>query len=82
MAAAAIEIFIPILRVLLCFVVTIPALLAWQVVPRAVPRHHYAALSGADLSFGASFNLHFVIPLAVGYAGVITFFTGFDYLVG
>nr|XP_009412552.2 PREDICTED: uncharacterized protein LOC103994019 [Musa acuminata subsp. malaccensis] len=51
-AAAAIDIFIPILRFLLCFVVTIPAILSWRVVPVAVPRHLYAAFSEADRGHG------------------------------
>lgn len=91
MATAGIDNFIPIVRFLLCFVVTILAILSWRVVPGAVPRHLYAAFSEADLSIGASFNVHFIIPVATAYAavlllhryaGVITFFTGFDYPIG
>ncbi|RWW05435.1 hypothetical protein BHE74_00006986 [Ensete ventricosum] len=92
--AAAIGVSIPVLRFLLCFVATIPVSLAWRLVPGTLPRHLYAALSGAVLSylsFGASSNLHFLIPMAMSYAsmlfirryaGVITFFIGFGYLIG
>jgi lysophospholipid acyltransferase len=54
----------------------------------------YAAASGAFLSylsFGFSSNLHFLVPMTIGYAsmaiyrpkcGIITFFLGFAYLIG
>ncbi|CAD5175288.1 unnamed protein product [Musa acuminata subsp. malaccensis] len=92
--AAVIGFSIPVLRFLLCFVATIPVSFMWRVVPGTLPRHLYAALSGAvlsHLSFGASSNLHFLILMAMGYAsmvlvrryaGLITFFTGFTYLIG
>ncbi|XP_074592208.1 lysophospholipid acyltransferase 1-like [Curcuma longa] len=92
--AAAIGVSIPVLRFLICFVATIPVSLLWRLVPGVLPRHLYAAFSGAVLSylsFGASSNLHFLIPMAMGYssmllfrryAGVITFFAGFGYLIG
>ncbi|CAL9047598.1 lysophospholipid acyltransferase 1-like [Musa acuminata AAA Group] len=92
--AAAIGVSVPVLRFLFCFVATIPVSLAWRLVPGTLPRHLYAALSGAVLSylsFGASSNLHFLIPMSVSYAsmlfirryaGAITFFAGFGYLIG
>ncbi|CAL9087881.1 unnamed protein product [Musa textilis] len=92
--AAAIGVSIPVLRFLFCFVATIPVSFVWRVVPGTLPRHLYAALSGAvlsHLSFGASSNLHFLILMAMGYAsmllvrryaGLITFFTDFAYLIG
>ncbi|CAL9052231.1 unnamed protein product [Musa banksii] len=92
--AAVIGFSIPVLRFLFCFVATIPVSFMWRVVPGTLPRHLYAALSGAvlsHLSFGASSNLHFLILMAMGYAsmvlarryaGLITFFTGFTYLIG
>ncbi|KAG6467948.1 lysophospholipid acyltransferase 1-like [Zingiber officinale] len=92
--AAAIGVSIPVLRFLLCFVATIPVSLFWRLVPGVLPRHLYAAFSGAVLSylsFGSSSNLHFLIPMSMGYssmllfrryAGVITFFAGFAYLIG
>ncbi|XP_072967045.1 lysophospholipid acyltransferase 1-like [Typha angustifolia] len=92
--AAAIGVSVPVLRFLLCFVATIPVSYGWRFVPGNQAKHLYAAISGAFLSylaFGASSNLHFLIPMAVGYAsmrllrryaGVVTFFAGFAYLIG
>lgn len=92
--AAAIGVSIPVLRFLLCFVSTIPASFLWRLVPGTLRKHLYAGLSGAALSylsFGFSSNLHFLIPMAVGYAsmllcrrycGILTFFAGFGYLIG
>nr|XP_010934444.1 lysophospholipid acyltransferase 1 isoform X2 [Elaeis guineensis] len=92
--AAAIGVSVPVLRFLHCFVATIPVSLAWRLVPGTLPKHLYAAVTGAVLSylsFGLSSNLHFLIPMALGYAsmrlfrrhcGIITFFIGFGYLIG
>lgn len=93
--ALAIGVSVPVLRFLLCFVATIPVSFAWRLVPGgALGRHLYAGLSGAALSylsFGFSSNLHFLIPMAMGYAamllfrhrcGIVTFFAGFGYLIG
>nr|CAD1844537.1 unnamed protein product [Ananas comosus var. bracteatus] len=92
--AAAIGVSVPVLRFLLCFVATIPVSFAWRLVPGALGRHLYAGLAGAALSylsFGFSSNLHFLIPMAMGYAamllfrrhcGIVTFFAGFGYLIG
>ncbi|CAM8934756.1 unnamed protein product [Rhodiola kirilowii] len=92
--ASAIGVSVPVLRFLLCFVATIPAGLLWRIVPTQLGKHIYAALSGATLSylaFGFSANLHFLVPMLLGYAsmvlirrkcGIITFFTGFGYLIG
>ncbi|KAJ6797287.1 lysophospholipid acyltransferase 1-like [Iris pallida] len=92
--ASAIGVSIPVLRFLLCFVATIPVSFLWRFLPSGAPKHLFAALSGAALSylsFGLSSNLHFLIPMALGYAsmllfrrraGLLTFFSGFGYLIG
>lgn len=92
--ASAIGVSIPVLRFLLCFAATIPVSFFRRIVPGSMPKHLYAALSGAFLScfsFGFSSNLHFLIPMALGYSsmllcrrycGVVTFFAGFGYLIG
>ncbi|GFZ02154.1 MBOAT (membrane bound O-acyl transferase) family protein [Actinidia rufa] len=93
--AMAIGVSVPVLRFLLCFVATLPVSLLCRVVPGgAPPKHLFAAASGAFLSylsFGVSSNLHFLIPMLLGYAsmalyrrrcGIITFFLGFAYLIG
>uniref|UniRef100_A0A1D1YMW2 Lysophospholipid acyltransferase n=1 Tax=Anthurium amnicola TaxID=1678845 RepID=A0A1D1YMW2_9ARAE len=93
--AAAIGVSVPVLRFLLCFAATIPVSFLWRLVPGGpLARHLYAGLSGAVLSyisFGVSSNLHFLIPMALGYAsmllfrrhcGIFTFFAGFGYLIG
>ncbi|XP_038970617.1 lysophospholipid acyltransferase 1-like [Phoenix dactylifera] len=92
--AAAIGVSVPVLRFLLCFVSTIPVSFAWRLVPGTLPKHLYAAVTGAVLSylsFGFSSNLHFLIPMGLAYAsmrlfrrhcGIITFFIGFGYLIG
>ncbi|XP_010933881.1 lysophospholipid acyltransferase 1 [Elaeis guineensis] len=92
--ASAIGVSIPVLRFLLCFVATIPVSFLWRFVPGTLAKHLYAGLSGAALSylsFGFSSNLHFLIPMAAGYAsmllcrrycGILTFFVGFGYLIG
>ncbi|CAN1186236.1 Lysophospholipid acyltransferase 1 [Linum perenne] len=92
--AATIGVSVPVLRFLLCFAATIPVSLFHRVVPGALPKHIYAAASGAILSylsFGFSSNLHFLVPMLLGYAamvvsrahcGIITFVVGFGYLIG
>ncbi|KAJ3680127.1 hypothetical protein LUZ60_016405 [Juncus effusus] len=92
--AAAIGVSVPVLRFLLCFVATIPVSFFSRFVPTALGRHLYAGLTGAALSylsFGFSSNLHFLIPMAMGYllmllnrkhCGILTFFAGFGYLIG
>ncbi|CAI0476456.1 unnamed protein product [Linum tenue] len=92
--AAAIGVSVPVLRFLLCFAATIPVSFFHRVVPGSLPKHMYAALSGAILSylsFGFSSNLHFLVPMLLGYAamavsrahcGIITFVLGFGYLIG
>ncbi|PSS09786.1 Lysophospholipid acyltransferase [Actinidia chinensis var. chinensis] len=93
--AMAIGVSVPVLRFILCFVATLPVSLLCRVVPGgAPPKHLFAAASGAFLSylsFGVSSNLHFLIPMLLGYAsmalyrrrcGIITFFLGFAYLIG
>lgn len=92
--AASIGVSVPVLRFLLCFVATIPVSFLWRFVPSALGRHLYAVLTGAVLSylsFGFSSNLHFIIPMTIGYffmlffrkhCGILTFFAGFGYLIG
>ncbi|KAK4726364.1 hypothetical protein R3W88_031281 [Solanum pinnatisectum] len=92
--ASAIGVSIPVFRFLLCFVGTIPVSFLHRFVPCVSGRHFYAALSGAVLSylsFGFSSNLHFLVPMLLGYAsmvlcrhycGIITFFLAFGYLIG
>ncbi|KAK2664657.1 hypothetical protein Ddye_003231 [Dipteronia dyeriana] len=92
--AATIGVSVPVLRFLLCFVATIPVGFISRIVPTTGLRHAYAAASGAILSylsFGFSSNLHFFVPMSIGYlsmaffrakCGIITFFLGFGYLIG
>ncbi|KAL8556930.1 hypothetical protein ACS0TY_004415 [Phlomoides rotata] len=93
--ASAIGVSVAVLRFLLCFVATIPVSFFHRFVPGGpTARHLYAAATGAllsYLSFGFSSNLHFVVPMLLGYAsmvlcrkycGVITFFMAFGYLIG
>ncbi|KAH6818197.1 MBOAT bound O-acyl family protein [Perilla frutescens var. frutescens] len=93
--ASAIGVSVPVLRFLLCFVVTIPVSFLHRFVPGGpTARHFYAAATGAILSylsFGFSSNLHFIVPMLSGYAsmvlcrkycGIITFFLAFGYLIG
>ncbi|KAI5655560.1 hypothetical protein M9H77_32747 [Catharanthus roseus] len=92
--ASAIGVSVPVLRFLLCFAATIPVSFFHRFVPGITGRHLYAALSGAILSylsFGFSSNLHFLVPMLLGYAsmvicrkycGIITFFVAFGYLIG
>ncbi|KAL5727699.1 hypothetical protein ACHQM5_000864 [Ranunculus cassubicifolius] len=92
--ASAIGVSIPVLRFLICFIATIPVSFLWRFIPGTQPKHIYSALSGAILSylsFGFSSNLHFIVPMSMGYAsmvlyrkrcGIITFVTGFGYLIG
>lgn len=93
--ASAIGLSVPVLRFLLCFAATIPVSFFHRFVPGGPPaRHFYAAATGAFLSylsFGFSSNLHFVVPMLLGYAsmllcrkycGILTFFLAFGYLIG
>ncbi|XP_062029680.1 lysophospholipid acyltransferase 1-like [Rosa rugosa] len=92
--AGSIGVSVPVLRFLLCYVATIPVSVLWRFVPGPVAKHIYAAASGAILSylsFGFSSNLHFLVPMSLGYAsmlffrahcGIITFLLGFGYLIG
>ncbi|KAH6831042.1 MBOAT bound O-acyl family protein [Perilla frutescens var. hirtella] len=93
--ASAIGVSVPVLRFLLCFAATIPVSFFHRFVPGgAAARHFYAAATGAFLSylsFGLSSNLHFIVPMLLGYAsmllcrnycGILTFFLAFGYLIG
>ncbi|KAL9406395.1 hypothetical protein Peur_003367 [Populus x canadensis] len=92
--ASAIGVSVPVLRFLLCFVVTLPVSFTHRFVPSLFGKHLYAALSGAFLSylsFGFSSNLHFLVPMLLGYlsmvlfrpyCGILTFLLGFGYLIG
>ncbi|XP_026381696.1 lysophospholipid acyltransferase 1-like [Papaver somniferum] len=92
--ASAIGVSVAVLRFLLCFVATIPVSFLHRFVPGTLPKHLYSAITGvilSYLSFGFSSNLHFLIPMLLGYTsmivmrkycGIITFFTGFGYLIG
>ncbi|KAF4371932.1 hypothetical protein CsatB_028719 [Cannabis sativa] len=92
--AASIGVSVAVLRFLLCFAATIPVSFLWRFVPGRFAKNLYAALSGvllSYLSFGFSSNLHFLVPMLLGYAsmvlfrrhcGIITFFLGFGYLIG
>lgn len=92
--AASIGVSVAVLRFLLCFVATIPLSFFWRFVPGRLPKHFYSAAVGvflSYLSFGFSSNLHFLVPMVLGYAsmviyrqrcGIITFFLGFGYLIG
>ncbi|KAF7828315.1 lysophospholipid acyltransferase 1 [Senna tora] len=91
--AGAIGVSVPVLRFLLCFVATIPVSFLARFLPPGLPKHLYSAATGAllsYLSFGFSSNLHFLVPMSLGYAsmilcrprcGIITFFFGFAYLI-
>ncbi|XP_004515799.1 lysophospholipid acyltransferase 1 [Cicer arietinum] len=92
--AASIGVSIPVLRFLICFVATIPLSFLCRFVPGRLPKHFYSAAVGvvlSYLSFGFSSNLHFLVPMLLGYAsmllyrprcGIVTFFLGFGYLIG
>ncbi|KAG6397014.1 hypothetical protein SASPL_143175 [Salvia splendens] len=93
--ASSIGVSVPVLRFLFCFAASIPVSFFHRFVPGGpVPRHFYAAATGAFLSylsFGFSSNLHFLVPMLLGYAsmllcqnycGIITFFLAFGYLIG
>lgn len=92
--ASAIGVSIPVLRFLLCFVATIPVSFMHRLTPGRLGKHLYAAGSGvilSYLSFGFSSNLHFLVPMLLGYAsmvlfraycGTLTFVLGFGYLIG
>lgn len=92
--AGAIGVSVPVIRFLLCLVATIPVSFLWRIVPGRLGKHLYSAGAGAllsYLSFGFSSNLHFLVPMLLGYAsmvlfrsrcGILTFFLGFGYLIG
>ncbi|KAJ8538656.1 hypothetical protein K7X08_029952 [Anisodus acutangulus] len=92
--ATAIGVSVPVLRFLLCFVATIPVSFLHRFIPSTTGKHLYAAVMGAVLSylsFGFTSNLHFIVPMILGYGsmvvsrsycGVITFFIAFGYLIG
>ncbi|KAK4758553.1 hypothetical protein SAY87_019854 [Trapa incisa] len=92
--AAKIGVSVSVFRFLLCFIATIPVSFLWRLVPGRLPKHVYSAASGAILSylsFGFSSNLHFLVPMMLGYlsmllfrtlSGILTFFLGFGYLIG
>ncbi|KAL7182950.1 hypothetical protein ACSBR1_041605 [Camellia fascicularis] len=93
--ASAIGVSVPVLRFLMCFLATLPVSFVWRHIPGpAAVKHLFAAVSGivlSYLSFGFSSNLHFIVPMLLGYAamvlyrprcGIITFFLGFAYLIG
>eukprot|EP00268_Persea_americana_P027047 TRINITY_DN26559_c0_g1_i1.p1 TRINITY_DN26559_c0_g1~~TRINITY_DN26559_c0_g1_i1.p1 ORF type:complete len:466 (+),score=54.38 TRINITY_DN26559_c0_g1_i1:135-1532(+) len=92
--ASAVGVSVPVLRFLLCYVATIPVSFLCRLVPGGLPKHLYSALTGAILSylsFGFSCNLHFLVPMTLGYGsmllfrrrcGIFTFFAGFGYLIG
>ncbi|XP_009764156.1 lysophospholipid acyltransferase 1 [Nicotiana tabacum] len=92
--ATAIGVSVPVLRFLLCFIATIPVSFLHRFVPSATGKHLYAAVMGgvlSYLSFGFSSNLHFLVPMVLGYGsmvvsrsycGIITFFIAFGYLIG
>ncbi|XP_009628905.1 lysophospholipid acyltransferase 1-like [Nicotiana tomentosiformis] len=92
--ATAIGVSVPVLRFLLCFIATIPVSFLHRFVPSATGKHLYAAVMGgvlSYLSFGFSSNLHFMVPMVLGYVsmvvsrsycGIITFFIVFGYLIG
>ncbi|XVE91020.1 hypothetical protein DITRI_Ditri20bG0122500 [Diplodiscus trichospermus] len=92
--AASVGVSVPVLRFLLCFVATIPVSFLWRLVPGRLAKHVYSGFTGAllsYLSFGFSSNLHFLVPMLLGYAamvlyrpkcGIITFFLALGYLIG
>ncbi|XP_010494450.1 PREDICTED: lysophospholipid acyltransferase 1-like isoform X2 [Camelina sativa] len=74
--AASIGVSVAVLRFLLCFVAMIPVSFAWRIVPSGIGKHLYAAASGAllsYLSFGFSSNLHFLVPMTIGYASMAVY---------
>ncbi|KAI4370054.1 hypothetical protein MLD38_018439 [Melastoma candidum] len=92
--ASALGVSVPVFRFLMCFLATIPVSFLWNFVPGRFAKNAYAAASGAILSylsFGASSNVHFLIPMTLGYlsmvfwrkhCGILAFFLGFGYLIG
>lgn len=92
--ASAIGVSVPVLRFLLCFIATIPVSYFRQLIPGGPPvKHLYAATSGiilSYLSFGFTSNIHFLVPMFIGYAsmllfrrqcGLITFVFALGYLI-
>ncbi|KAG5097535.1 hypothetical protein JHK82_047389 [Glycine max] len=92
--ATSIGVSVPVLRFLLCFAATVPLSFLCRFLPRGLPKHLYSSVVGVALSylsFGFSSNLHFLVPMFLGYAsmllyrprcGILTFFLGFGYLIG
>lgn len=93
--ASLIGVTIPILQFLLCFVATIPTSFFHRFVPGgSTPKHLYAALTGAVLSylsFGVSSNMHFLMLMILSYlsmvlyrkcCGLIAFVLAMGYLIG
>ncbi|KAJ0105287.1 hypothetical protein Patl1_18679 [Pistacia atlantica] len=74
--ASLIGVSLPVCRFLLCFVATIPVSFLWRLVPGRLGKHVYAAASGVTLSylsFGFSSNLHFLVPMFLGYLSMVFF---------
>ncbi|MCO5595718.1 hypothetical protein L7F22_049764 [Adiantum nelumboides] len=91
--AAALGVSIPVLHFLLALLVTILCSWLWRFVPGPRLRHLYAAFTGCFLSyysFGWDANLHFLVPMLIGYVsmllfrrhcGSITFVGAFGFLI-
>ncbi|OIV94891.1 hypothetical protein TanjilG_22088 [Lupinus angustifolius] len=91
--AASIGVSVPVLRFLLCFAATIPFSFFSRFISSPFFKHLYSASIGAFLSylsFGFSSNLHFLVPIFIGYSsmllfrhrsGILTFFLCFGYLI-
>eukprot|EP00250_Pteridium_aquilinum_P013631 c21467_g1_i1 orf=479-1855(-) len=74
--AATIGVSLPVFRFLLAFLATIPCSWLWRFLPGPRLRHFYSALSGCFLSyyaFGWDANLHFLVPMIIGYGSMIVF---------
>ncbi|KAL2542114.1 Lysophospholipid acyltransferase 2 [Abeliophyllum distichum] len=92
---SAIRVSVMVLRFLLCFATTIPfSFLHWLLQKVLMAHHLYTTMIVSVmlyLSFGFSSNLHFLVPMFLGYAsmvlyqkyyGIIMFFLDFGYLIG
>lgn len=74
--AAFLGVSMPVFRFLLSFLGTIPCSWLCRFVPGTSLRHLFAALSGLLLShyaFGWQANLHFLVPMLIGYGSMILF---------
>lgn len=74
--ASAIGVSVPVFRFLLAFLATIPCSWLWRFVPGASLKHFYSAITGCVLSyyaFGWASNLHFLVPMAIGYGSMVLF---------